>query len=322
MSSPRLSDGELNNTGHPTVSETIHPLQPETGLEKSLTNTENIDRQVDSSATLFPQRTVEPAVKTEFTSAASFKAETSQQLDHRQTSFQREARTVTNDASLQVPPAATQKTPISLQPDASIRVDSGKQDLNADPTSTTDENILSVEKGHEPIEKLEPPSLSTNSIKDSVVFGPVEKGPTIQVDPHAIEVVQQVIRQLNGRLKSGPTSMHLQLNPESLGAIEVEVVRDVQGVSVTFFAEQTSTGKLLETQLGQLRQSLADSGVQLSGLNIGQHSHSGQEGGFGQQNTKFAQHAPREPIHSAVNTSKGPRAEQVTGQTSEINYLI
>jgi flagellar hook-length control protein FliK len=101
-------------------------------------------------------------------------------------------------------------------------------------------------------------------------------------------------------------------------------VRDAQGINVTFFAEQASTGKLLETQLGQLRQSMADSGVQLSGLNIGQHSHSGQEGGFHHQNTEFAHHAARqhEAFQSKSNTNESPRAERVTGQTSEVDYLI
>jgi len=93
---------------------------------------------------------------------------------------------------------------------------------------------------------------------------------------------------------------------------------------VTFFAEQASTGKLLETQLSQLRQSLVDSGVQLSGLNIGQHSHSGQEGGFPNQDTNFAQHASRqrEAFQSKVNTEEGPRPERYSGQMSEVDYLI
>lgn len=142
------------------------------------------------------------------------------------------------------------------------------------------------------------------------------------MDPHAIEVVQHVIRQLNGKLKSGLTSMRLQLNPDSLGAIDVEVVKDVQGVRVTFFAEQSSTGKLLETQLTQLRQSLVDSGVQLSNVNISQHSYSGQEGGFQQQNTNFAQIHHREDFQKEVNTQESPRVERGTRQTSEVDYLI
>ena len=152
--------------------------------------------------------------------------------------------------------------------------------------------------------------------------GSVEKGPLVQVDPHAVEIVEQVVHQLNGIIKSGLTSMHLQLNPEMLGAIDVDVIRDAQGVNVTFFAEQASTGKLLETQLSQLRQSLLDSGVQLSGLNIGQHSHSGQEGAFQHQNTNFAQTSQRETLPREVNTPESPRAERVAGQMSEIDYLI
>jgi flagellar hook-length control protein FliK len=107
-----------------------------------------------------------------------------------------------------------------------------------------------------------------------------------------------------------------------LGAIEVEVLKDVQGVRVTFFAEQSSTGKLLETQLTQLRQSLVDSGVQLSSVNIGQHSHAGQEGGFQHQNTNFAHTSHREEYQNELHVQERPHTERGTRQTSEVDYLI
>ena len=226
------------------------------------------------------------------------------------------------EVSLPASAANKLETPVSVQPDASTEVVSDKQDQRADRIHTTDEKILPAKKQTEPNEMLESASVTPNTVKQTIVIGPIEKGSTIQVDSRAVAVTQQLIRQLNGRLKSGSTSMHLQLNPEQLGAIEVEMVKDSQGVSVTFFAEQASTGKLLETQFSQLRQSLADSGVQLSGLNISQHSHSGQEGGFLQQNTNFAQNSQHETLQREVNTKESARAERVTGQMSEVDYLI
>jgi flagellar hook-length control protein FliK len=198
----------------------------------------------------------------------------------------------------------------------------GQQDLRTDQTHLTDAKTHPVEKEVKPNEMLEPVSAATNAQKEFVAVGSSGKGRTFPVNLHAVEVVQRVIRQLNGRLQSGVTSMHVQLTPDVLGAIEVEMVRDAHGVSVTFFAEQASTGKLLETQLSQLRQSLVDSGVQLAGLNIGQQSHTGQEGGFQHQNMSFAQTPQRETFHREVRTQERPRAERMTGQTSEVDYLI
>jgi flagellar hook-length control protein FliK len=117
--------------------------------------------------------------------------------------------------------------------------------------------------------------------------------------------------------------MRLQLNPQELGAIEVEMVSGSRGIQVTFFAEQASTGRLLETQLNQLRDSLVDSGVQLSGLNIGQHNTHGQKGGtFSQQPD-----AAPWPNEIFVEESRTMGTETYTserrfGQSSEVDYRI
>jgi flagellar hook-length control protein FliK len=228
----------------------------------------------------------------------------------------------TRGVALPTSSVGTQETHVSFQPAAFTKEDPGQPDPKTDQTRLTNEKMHPVEKEYESNEILDFAPVVANSHKETAAVGPAEGRSPRPAHPHAVEVMQQVFRQLNGRLKSGPTSMRLQLTPEKLGTIEVEVVRGAQGVSVTFFAEQASTGKLLETQLSQLRQSLVDSGVQLSGLNIGQHSQTGQEGGSLHQHTNFVQHSPREAVRSEANTKEIPRAERVTGQTSEVDYLI
>jgi flagellar hook-length control protein FliK len=226
------------------------------------------------------------------------------------------------DGSSPLPTADNKEPRVSFHTNTSLKVDPGQQDLRADQAPLTDEKMLPVEEQHEFNGLLKSAPSTTGSGKEAGEVGSVEKGQTREIDMNTAELVDQVVHQLNGRLKSGPTSMHLQLNPEELGAIDVELIRDSQGVSVTFYAEHSSTGKLLETQLSQLRQSLMDSGVQLSGLNIGQHNHSRQEGGFPHQNTYFARSSPREAPSSRANTNEHPHPTRVAGQLSEVDYLI
>lgn len=290
------------------------------------TSSHGAEKQAHSSPVAASQTMVKQDEKPEAPNTTNFALETSEQRlasansrqkpEDRRTASPHESGIVTGKE-----PIANQEAHVSARPVSSMKFDSSTQDPKISLSGQSDEKVLFVEQ-HESNEKIETASTATNSTKEPIVMGPVEKSSTIQVNPHAVEVVQQVIRQLHGKLKSGPTSMHLQLNPESLGAIDVEVVKDVEGVSVTFFAEQSSTGKLLETQLSQLRQSLVDSGVQLSSLNIGQHNHSGQEGGFSHQNTEFAQRARQEDFQKKNDLKESPRAGQVTGQTSEVDYLI
>lgn len=144
------------------------------------------------------------------------------------------------------------------------------------------------------------------------------------VDPHihaqVADVARQVIQQVKMHVKRGTTSMHLQLNPGELGAIEVDMVSSAQGMQVTIFAEHASTGRLLETQLNQLRDSLVDSGVQLSGLNIGQHNTQGQKGGAFSQESNLGSFAPMNFAESKV--SETPTVEQTFGPPSEVDYRI
>jgi flagellar hook-length control protein FliK len=306
-------------------------FQVDGASEQLVIDSQTVETQRDPSQTSVSQTIVkslenmvsanwaEPTLETDGRHVVSVNS--SQEPKDHQAISQNDPGIVTPKVSLKEPSVENPETPNSIQPDASIKADTGAPVVKASRNDVNEEKVFLVEQ-HESGEKVESSAFVMNSAKEPVVMGPVEKGPAVPIDPHAVEVVQQVIRQLHGKLKSGPTSMHLQLNPESLGAIDVEVVKDVEGVSVTFFAEQSSTGKLLETQLSQLRQSLVDSGVQLSSLNIGQHNHSGQEGGFSHQNTEFAQRARQEDFQKKNDLKESSRAGQVTGQTSEVDYLI
>jgi flagellar hook-length control protein FliK len=160
------------------------------------------------------------------------------------------------------------------------------------------------------------------AVKQPTAAGPGGDVPSNQLHPDVKEVFQQVIRHLNSNLKNGPTSMRMQLNPRELGAIDVQMVSDSHGVHVTFFAEQASTGKLLETQLDQLRVSLVESGVHLSGLDIGQQNQSGQRGGSFEQSPNFTRDFSRNIPEESTVPQEGARLGRSAGQSGEIDYLI
>lgn len=92
--------------------------------------------------------------------------------------------------------------------------------------------------------------------------------------------VQQVVRAVDLLVRMDQSSMRLQLYPESLGRIEVHITQGPQGTGVTIVAEQPQTERLLLTNLNELRQSLAQSGVQLAELAVGQQNA---QGGFFRQ---------------------------------------
>jgi flagellar hook-length control protein FliK len=160
------------------------------------------------------------------------------------------------------------------------------------------------------------------TIKEAGEVKTAEKLTTSQVNIQSLEVVQQIMSQMKVRIKSGASSMRLQLNPKELGGIEVQMIRNTEGVSVTFFAEHASTGHLLETQMNQLRQSLKDAGVQLTGLNISQQNQPKQEGGFFKQRPFLGQYFQDDSPQIEIANKDGEHRERIGGSLNEIDYLI
>jgi flagellar hook-length control protein FliK len=136
------------------------------------------------------------------------------------------------------------------------------------------------------------------------------------------EVIQQIVHHVEARVHNRSTEMHLQLNPKELGVIDVQMVSGPQGVSVTFSAEQPATGRLLETQLSQLHQSLAEAGVQIAGLNIGQHGQPRQEGGFLNHAPQFTHLPQQDDPPKGANVQEPRRPLRGTGRPGEVDYLI
>ena len=227
--------------------------------------------------------------------------------------------------------AAATVTQVSSKPaDAAVpanlppKVQATPEDLKANSTNNT-EKALPVESQPEVNPALASLTAPTSRARENTDALKVAAGvSTPLANTQAGDVVQQIMRQMSVTLQSGPTSMRLQLNPKELGAIDVQMVKNAQGVSVTFFAEQASTGRLLETQMNQLRQSLIDSGVQLSSLNIGQHGQPGQQGGSFRQASQFAEYAKRDTAQSETETEIDTRLrpERNAGQLLGVDYRV
>jgi|GEM_PF-6144639 len=91
-----------------------------------------------------------------------------------------------------------------------------------------------------------------------------------------LEMMEQVSKVVEASLQQGKNTLRMQLNPAELGAIDIRLVSSGHRVSMTVIAEQASTGRMLENQAEQLRQTLADAGIQLSQLHVGQQGQGGQ----------------------------------------------
>lgn len=102
---------------------------------------------------------------------------------------------------------------------------------------------------------------------NAVANKPIE--PARLAEAHRPEIVQQVARELEIFGKSGQNSLRIQLYPEQLGRIDVRLISKNDGVQIIIHADNASTASLLERDLNFLRENLAQAGVNLSGLTVG-----------------------------------------------------
>lgn len=110
-------------------------------------------------------------------------------------------------------------------------------------------------------------------VQPSQFEAPLTSRPAVQaVDASDQAVMMQMVSSIQSSVQQGQSSLRLQLQPQELGSIDVRLVSSSQGVAVTVFADQASTGRLLEMQIDQLRAALQDAGVQVSHLNVFQQN--------------------------------------------------
>ncbi len=77
--------------------------------------------------------------------------------------------------------------------------------------------------------------------------------------------------------KEGVQQAELRMNPANLGPVEVRLHVQNDQASVTFLAQQGATREALEQALPRLRESFAESGLQLANAEVGEHQHQHQE---------------------------------------------
>lgn len=77
--------------------------------------------------------------------------------------------------------------------------------------------------------------------------------------------------------KEGIQQAELRMNPANLGPVDVRLHIQNDQASVTFLAQQGATREALEQALPRLRESFAESGLQLANAEVGEHQQQQQE---------------------------------------------
>ena len=228
---------------------------------------------------------------------------------------------IADKASTFVSPVSQEPVLSSVSSDKTLRNQTEQDAVKSLPSEPSNENVKAMEKQKEMKPGIETVAAQTHPVRGNFVVPSVGEGSGMEAKIDPAEVVRQVAQQLNARIQGGTTSIRLQLNPKELGAIDVQMVNNSQGVSVNFYADQPSTVHLLETRINQLHQALTDAGLQIAGLNIGQHGQSRHEGGFRNQNQNFVPPQKNDSLVD-VKVKEILHPARTIRQPGEVDYLI
>ena len=89
----------------------------------------------------------------------------------------------------------------------------------------------------------------------------------------ANDIVRQVVEQTQVQVKQGVTSLEMQLYPEHLGKVLVQVVSHDGSITAQITAESESAKAALESQLTLLKENLNDQGVKVENVEVTIASH-------------------------------------------------
>ena len=88
-----------------------------------------------------------------------------------------------------------------------------------------------------------------------------------------LDIIQQVTEQLKVSMTSDETSMEMQLNPENLGKIYVNVSQKNSQITAHMMVMNEVVREALESQLGNLRETLSQAGVKVDAAEVTVASH-------------------------------------------------
>lgn len=91
------------------------------------------------------------------------------------------------------------------------------------------------------------------------------------VDP--ISLLEQITQNLKVTLQNDATTMEMQLNPENLGKVFLQVSSKQGVVSAQIAASNETVKEILETQMADLRQNLSQQGVKVDAIEVTVSSH-------------------------------------------------
>ena len=132
------------------------------------------------------------------------------------------------------------------------------------------------------------------------------------------DVMQRITEKAVSMVRNGQDSIKIQLNPASLGHIQLKVATEGQQVMIRMLVENPATRDLLEGNVGLLRAELGQQGLTIDRLDLDLFSGNHTSGQSGNQADKEAEgHLSHRRQKAALQSDEKANAEDTTATASD-----
>lgn len=146
-----------------------------------------------------------------------------------------------------------------------------KQIQNSESEITPEENAVKVENSTEKQNDVsqngtQDQSLAQNFNQTLTEIILEKFGEDIDVKPE--QIMRQIVEEVKSIIKPDMTSMEMQLNPENLGRINLQVVSKNGSITAQIIAQNEIVKEAIESQVSQLRETLDNQGVKVDAIEV------------------------------------------------------
>ena len=112
------------------------------------------------------------------------------------------------------------------------------------------------------------------SIENALSFSGTTPAGASSANTQAIDILRQIVEKMTSELKDGSTTMDMQLNPQSLGRVNVSL-HALEGADMTarFIVQNEAVKAALESQMPQLIQRFEEQGIKVGEVQVAVGSH-------------------------------------------------
>lgn len=139
----------------------------------------------------------------------------------------------------------------------------------------------------------------------------------------SMQIMEQVVQQMKVTVSAETTSMEMQLNPENLGKVYVNISSEKGVVNAQFHATNEIVKEVLEAQIASLRENLTQAGVKVDSVDVTIASHEF-ERNLEQNQQGFEQQSetPQEQTSTKRRNISVDTMDELSGMMTEEELLV